>query len=314
MRNESEINIKYEEAKQELTALSQFVLDSLKPPSGAYAFFHFSSNALTRLADCQRIVTRLFHEVRALANLSRKLDGIESFHKISPGQPFPEEVQTIVHEQAEINSYAQLDLESLYMFGVTLLDQWSLQALCIGNLQTKRKHPFDELVHSLEFDKGLVLQPLWSKLKVKILWLYYQIKFYRNRFIVHANTPLQRGTNRSVYGEEFKLHTPTPPGWLDEEKLDNEIRKILYLAPEYIQRAKDDYWEKSRPGALIESIFDNIGNIDNKKDQDKAVELFSKKGGMTPSFHAIGYNLFEFIAEGAAALSRATLFPMAGPN
>jgi len=195
----------------------------------------------------------------------------------------------------------QIDFESLYMFGAILLDQWALQAIAVGCLPIKdglkKSKPFVALLEFFEENKENKLSLIWKKLKEEMLWLNYQMRFYRNRFIVHANRPWQRGTTRSVYGDDYNLFTPTPPGWLDDEKLDEEIKKLINFAPGYIRTAPDNYWEKEHPAALIEKIFNNIGNVENKNDREKIASIYGQKGGTTPTFQVIAKRLFHFISE-----------------
>lgn len=291
-----------EKAESYLHQLSKTVLEGLRPAPGPYAFFHHSAHALERLNDCHRVVARLFEQRRLLTKL-----GIEFAKKEPkdwpPGIPYPKEVQNIMRAEEKFTAYMKLDLETLYIFGEILLDQWSLQAVMVANLGLPRKYPFTELVIFFDSGKKSLLDPIWETLKGKMLWLYYNLRFYRNRFIVHGNRPWQRGTTRLVYGDDFNLHTPTPPGWLDDEKIDNEIRKLVHLAPEHIQKAPDDYWEKARPGRLIEMIFYNIGNISDRRDREKVAALFGQKGGSAPTFQVIARNLFELVGEGTEILN-----------
>lgn len=284
-----------ERAEKSLHELSKTVLEGLKPPAGPYGFFHHSAHSLERLQDCHRIIKRLFSGRARITELAHQQNA--AIPKEWPaGVPYPEEAQKIMSQEDEINAYMKQDLEALYMFGGILLDQWSLQAIVIANLNLPKKHPFTEVVGFFESGQTSILDLIWDQLKENILWLHYQLRFYRNRFVVHANRPWQRGTTRSVYGNDFNLFTPTPPGWLDDKKLDEEIKKLIHLAPDYIQKAPDDYWEKERPRALIERIFNNIGNINDKKDREKVASIYGQVGGSTPTFHVIASRLFEFVA------------------
>jgi len=293
-------------AEKNLRELSDIVLKGLKPPAGAYAFFNHSSHALSRLGDCKKILKRLYRERYDLVELAILQDRAMP-NDWPAGTPYPEEVQKIMRKEAELNGLMQLDFESLYIFGGILLDQWALQAIAVGNIPLKKKgaqglNPFIDLLLFLENGNKSVLDSLWESLKSKMLWLHYHMRFYRNRFIVHANRPWQRGTTHGVYGENFNLHTPTPPGWIDDEKLDEEIKKLIRLAPERLQKAPEDHWERARPGALIERVFDNIGNIENKEDRKKVADIFGEKGGSTPTFQILAKNLLTFVAEGASIL------------
>lgn len=299
--SKKEIDDLVDRVEKNIRELSKIVLEGLKPPSGAYAFFNHNAHALSRLEDCRKILGRLYRQRYLLVELAVKREEIEP--KDWPaGTPYPENVQQIMKQEDKINGLTQLDMESFYIFGGILLDQWSIQTISVGSLSLKKKHPFVELLEFFEDENKSLLDNVWAKLKKEMLWLHYQLRFYRNRFIVHANRPWQRGTTRSVYGEDYNLHTPTPPGWVDDKKLDEEIKKLIHLAPEHIQRAPDDYWEKSRIGALIERIFDNIGNIDKKEDREKVASIFAQKGGSTPTFQVLAKNLFYFIAEGTDIL------------
>ena len=288
--------------EESIHQLSKTVLDGLKPPSGAYAFFNNTSYALSRVGDIKKIIHRMFNEVWALAFLSLKEQ--RATPKNWPaGVPYPEKVQLIMRKSGEVNGLAQLDMECLYIFGQTLLDCWSLLAIAIGNIQLKKIHPFVELINYFEEKPENSLKIIWEKFKPRMLWLHYQVRFYRNRFIIHANRPWQRGTTRTSFGEEYNLHIPTPPGWLDDKKLDEEIKSLLPLTPSRIKDASDGYWEKERPGRIIEVLFDIIGHIDKKEDREKIAELFGKKGGATPTFQIVAKNLLEFFWEATDMLN-----------
>jgi len=291
------------EAKTNLDLLSKTVLEGLNPPAGAYAFFNHISHALSRIKDIGMITDRLYEEINALIRLSIEEQRIQP-NTLKPGEPYPEPYQVILSKSSEINEYAELDMESLYIFGQVLLDQWGLIAAAVGGLKLKGEHPFVELVKHFEETPTSPLKDIWDGYKSQILWLHYQIRFYRNRFIIHANRPWQRGSTRTSLGEEFNLFIPSPPGWLDDEKLDEEIRKLLPLTPPRIKNAPDDYWEKARPGRIIEVLFDGIGEIENTEDRKRISELFGKIGGSTPTFQIILKNLLQFIAGATELLNK----------
>ena len=218
-----------------------------------------------------------------------------------PGTPFPEPVSTIMRRSQTATEFMKLDLECLYIFGGILLDQWALQAIAIGNVHCRKQYPFRELVDHLDGRENTKLQSVWQVTRNDMLWLYYQLRFYRNRFIVHATRPWQRGTTMSVYGDDFHLFVPSPPGWLDDDVLDKEINSLLYLAPERIRNAPDDYWEKARPGRLIEVLFDLIPQF-GKAEREQISSLFGKKGGSTPDFKVLASRLLRLVTVGTEHL------------
>jgi hypothetical protein len=289
-------------AEGRLHLLSKTLLGGKKPTPGPYAFFHQSSNSIEKLRTCQLILERLFRNRRRLTQLAVRERALLP-EDWPAGIPFPAELQKVMAENHKCSEYMRLDFESLFMFAVILLEQWSLQAIIIGTLDLPGKHPFDELVRTLESGNGEALQALWDNQREGMLWLYYQVKHYRNKFIVHANRPWQRGATSAVYGDDFKLWTPTPPGWIDDDAVNAEIRELMPFAPEALQRAPDDYCEKARPRALIERIFGNIGNVPKREDRERIAEVFAVVGGSTPSFQAIAEKLFRFLSEGTAILT-----------
>lgn len=140
MDYESITSIK-DKAEKNLHALSKTVLDGLKPPAGPYGFFHHSAHSLERLQDCHRITKRLFAGRAKITELARQQNAL--MPKDWPaGVPYPEEVQKVMRQEDEVNVYMKQDLESLYMFGGILLDQLSLQAIAVANLNLPKKHPF----------------------------------------------------------------------------------------------------------------------------------------------------------------------------
>ena len=289
-----------EKARSALAALSKTVLDGLRPPAGAYAFFNHNSYAISRVEDCKLILYRLCRGRVLLSHFTKLADAARPAGHPA-GVPFPDEMRRNLREEDWHTSLMKLDLESLYVFGTALLDSWALQAIATQTLPLKGLHPFVELTHYLE-DNPQALCGLWPQMKSEMLWLHFQLRFYRNKFVVHANRPWQRGTTRSSYGHDFNLHTPSPPGWLNDERLDQEIRALIGFAPDHIQKAPDNYWERS-PGALIERIFNNIGSVSRREDRERIARVFAKKGGSTPSYEILGKRLLDFVAEGSNRLA-----------
>jgi len=296
-----ELKALHDEAREEVGELSSTVLRGLNPPAGAYAFFNHNAQLLTRLRDCHAIVRRLYSNrkrLTALANEQRR----RRVDEWPSGIPYPEDIQKILQEESELVEYMKLDLESLYIVGTLVLDQWALQVIAVGALRCPKRHPFIELLDRFEKQEGEVSQGIWEECREDLLWLHYQMRFYRNRFIVHANRPWQRGTTRSRYGEDFNLFTPTPPGWLNDKQIDEDIHALLPFAPNRIRRTPKEHRERARPGALIERIFDNIGQIESRDKREEIARIFATKGGSTPTFQVLAKRLFSFVRESISML------------
>lgn len=294
-------------AADEIQNLSKRVLGTFNPPAGPYAFFAHSAHALEGLEDVERIVTRLYEGRHELTRLAHEEDRLKP-RGDEYTDPIPGEIQNILRQEHELSGYMKMDLESLYIFGGVLLDQWALQALYLGGLATNKtkKYPFASLAGLFEEEEPGPLDQVRIAVQIPMRWLYWQLRFYRNRFIIHANRPWQRGTTRSVYGEDFNLHTPTPPGWLSEDEegdINAEVRSYLRLAPPAIRDAPDEWWQKKSPRALLEVLFNNIGTIENQKDRERIGYLFGRVGGSLPTFQTLAENLLLLIRDGTRAVS-----------
>lgn len=294
------------DATSQLQELGKEVLDLLSPPPGPYAFFAHNAHALEGLEDVQRILTRLFRGRETLTQLSHEEDAIKPrADQYKP--PIPDDFQRLLQQQHELSGHMKMDLESLYIFGGVLLDQWSLQALYLGGLINKKRkqYPFARLVELFEQNVDTPLNPLGEAILPRAIWLYWQLRFYRNRFIIHANRPWQRGTTRSVYGNDFNLHTPTPPGWLseaEEHDINKEARSYLHLAPPAIRDAPDDWWQKESPRALLEVLFNHIGDVADRDQRERIGYLFGQVGGSLPTFQDLAENLLLLIRDGARSM------------
>jgi len=275
-------------------------MDALKPKPGPYALFYHNGNSIERLEDCWRICERLHKGRLKFTELAYELRQIEP--KDWPARtPYPADVQKVLNEQHELIAHMKLDHESLYLFSLMALDQWGLQAIYVGHLPLKMKYPFPELVSALEHGDAGLLNDLWPSQKEQMLWLHHHLRFYRNRFVTHANRPWQRSQALATFGEDFRLFTPTPPGWLDDAKCDKEIAALIDLAPENIRNLPDGHRSKE-PRALIARLFDNIGNIPDRVGRERVAELYGKVGGETPTFQTTAERLFTFLREGTAKL------------
>jgi len=301
---EDDLRVLADTAERELQALSTIVLEGRKPPTGAYAFFHHSGHTLARLKDCRLILQRLYQGRRLLTDLAWEHRSMRLRGELVDG---PGDRPLLESEQRENEavSYMQIDLESLYLFGGTLLDQWAYQAIAVGGLaftKEQREKPFIALLDHLESKKAQSgpLKPLWDECGKSMIWLHCHLRVYRNTFIVHSNRPWQRGNDRGTFGEDFQLHTPSPPGWLDDAEVDAKILELGRRAG--VSTAEgDDEWR--RPPLTLQNLMARIADLP-KADRDEVIRLYKAKGGSTPTFQVIANRLFELIATGTSVLIR----------
>ena len=301
-------------AEEALKQWSKTILEGIRPPSGPYAFFHHNAHALERLKDVRRTLERLYEGRTTL----RVLD--EQERALIPsdwpgGTPFPDNIQAVMKQSHEVNEHVKMDFEVLYMFGNILLDQWSLCVAYAAGLPKPADFTFLGLVQCLE-DQGFSgpLTELWTRHAPDMLWLNGQIRFYRNRFVVHADRPWQRGNTRSTFGHEYALFVPSPPGWLADEEIERKIKALLPLAPQWLQQARDDYWEKANARALLARLLDHLGEIQSKSDREAVLRFVGQFGTTTPTFQVVGARVLKFIAEATGCMDLITKSNLSSVN
>lgn len=276
--------------------LNKTIHTLIKFTPGPYALFHHHSHLQERINDVKRIITRLGENKKELNDISIKETAIRP-KKIRPGKPFPKRFQKLTQRKNELTGQMKMDMESLYIFGNLLLDQWAYVIAYLIGHNNPDKFSFHTLYEKMSSkkDKGVLLD-IWNKHRKDIYWLYYQLRSYRNIFIEHVRRPWQRGSTASVYGDDFNLFMPTPPGWLDENIINQRLKGVFHLAPRALKEAPDDYWEKRNLHRALEVIFMNIDSVENHKDREKVWDVWKDVGGSTPSYDIVALRLMSFVA------------------
>lgn len=272
----------------------------IKP--GTYKIFYHHSYLIGRINDIKVILNRLGKNRQELRNLAIKKEKFTP--KKYKTKKFSKKLQEIFSRSSNLTHQMQYDLESLYIFGNLALDQW---AYLIGHIFDIRTREFD--FHNLYEEIAKKKKPnqeiadALEKHKANIIWLYFQVRFFRNIFIEHLRDPWQRGNTMSVYGDEFNLFIPSPPGWLPEEEKRDLLQSIQDYMPDYLKKAPDDYWEKANPRRVLEIIYHRIDSIPEHKDREKIWDVWRKVGGSTPSYDLIAFRLVYFLHESVKTIN-----------
>lgn len=284
-----------DEAIESQQTLNKKIHELIKITPGPYSLFHHHSHLIERIKDMKNVLRRLGLNKKELTDLAIKENSLKPY-KIIPGKPLPKPVQKLHQRSQHLTELMKLDMESLYVFGNLLLDQWAHVIAYLLGVANPELFNFQQLyeIMSSNGDKG-VLNAVWDKHHPDIYWLYYQIRSYRNIFIEHVRRPWQRGNTMSVYGDDFNLFIPTPPGWLDDKDVAKQIKSIGYLAPEELKRMPDDYWEKKSLKRTLELTFNSIDRIPKKIDREKVWDIWKEVGGSTPSYDVIASRLVRFM-------------------
>jgi hypothetical protein len=282
---------------------SKFILETLSPPAGPYALFHHHGHFLERLENVSSILERMGLARYRISVLNERFERREPKTGIKPGKPYSEYLQKISREEHKLTGLMRLDNESLYIFGNMALDQWSFNIAYSLGLKNPDKYDFQYLIMQLQAKKyDPKLKPFIDRHFKDAIWLYYQLKFYRNNFIEHVRRPWQRGSTMSVYGDDFNFFIPTPTGWISDEKQVEMIRPILHLAPDAYKRLPDNDWQK-KPRALLEAIFKNIDSIESQVDRENVWNVWKEIGGSVISFHILSNRLIKFLDESSVTLT-----------
>jgi hypothetical protein len=255
-----------------------------------------------RMRDVETIVTRLIENRRLLTEVIRKEEMLRPKKRIYK-QTLSKRLQVVVQKRSELHQQLKLDMESLFIFGNLLLDQWAYVIGYLVGYKEPEKFNFVSMTYHLQSkgDKGLV-EPLWNNHYSDILWLFYQIRNYRNIFIEHVTGPWQRGTAMETYGDSFRLGSPSPVGWMSDEKIEQAVNQIRHLAPEWARRPGALDWYTKYPHQHLEIIFFYIDGINEQHQREEVWNVWKKVGGWTCSYDMIAFRLMRFLAESAITM------------
>lgn len=280
--------------------LGRILLAAHAPPAGAYAIFNHLSHFQTRTEDFARVARRL------LVGRSLLTDAIrEEVKTAAQNEPYGHEHQRTLHVVHELSTDMRLDFESLYLFGTLTLDQLAHVALRIGGLPLKGAgtgpgSAFTLLVKWLENGRYGALDELWVTVGTELVWVKWQMWFFRNQFVVHADRPWQRGSNYGHTTDDFSLFIPAPIGWNDNGPL---LRQVADTWAEVQEGLGDPRAPAVTPPAvLLDTMFDRIDEIPRVDRRQKIGELRAQMGGTTPTFQIVAGRTLLFLRDAIQVL------------
>lgn len=287
-----------EQALKNYGLLSDKILALTAPSPGSYALFTLNAQVLERMRDVSIILARLLENGKLLRELSLRDDILRPKKRIRYGKLPAKRLLAVRQKSHEVNQQMKLDMESLFIFGNLLLDQWARVISYLVGSNQPEDCDFVKLVNYLQSktgDKG-VLQPMWDNHSKDMLWLLYQIRNYRNIFIEHSKDPWQRSTGRHTYGEDFRLGSLAPVDWLSQAEIEQAVKKIRYLAPRWAKPPYSDWYDQN-PRQLLEVLFFFIDEVNEQEDREKIWKVWKKVGGSTFSYDMIAFRLMRFMAQ-----------------
>lgn len=269
------------------------------------AVFYHIGYLLERIKDVQRIMMRMALTRKELTDLQIKIHSLTPT-KIIPGMPYPKRLQKVNRRSDNLREQMRQDMESLFIYGNLLLDQWSYVISYIAGYEIpknekekasgKKELNFMGLLNLLQSKEytGELVQ-FWNTHKKDIIWLNFHLRAYRNIFVEHMRKPWQRGTTMASYGDDFNFHIPTPVGYVNEVKKKKVLQEIYKLAPQRLKDMPDDYWEKKNLHRVLEVTLYYIDELEDQCDRDKVWEAWHMLGGSAPSYDTIGIRLLNYV-------------------
>lgn len=291
-------------------SFSRLIIEARKPPSGPYALFYHHGHFIERLNDVALILERMGRARARITTLNERQAKFEAKRPARPG-PVPKALQRIFSERHKLTTLMRLDNESLYVFGNLTLDQWALTIAYALGLARPETYDFHRLVMQLQ---AATVDPKLATMQQRHLrdaiWLYYQLRFYRNIFIEHVRRPWQRGSTMSAYGADFNFFIPTPVDWIPKDKEQELINSIKHLAPEWIRNLRPDDW-RAQPRAVLEATFKQIDDIPTQHAREQVWNVWKEIGGSVVSFAILGTRLVGFVQASTETMFEAV---QAGPQ
>lgn len=109
----------------------------------------------------------------------------------------------------------------------------------------------------------------------------------------------------SVGGEDFSPFVPTPPGWLEGERILAAFESIKEVTRAAFPSIDVD---GENPQVVLENVFHRIDEVGSQADQQKVWDAWKVVGGSTVGFDVIATRLAEFL-NGSFRTSANTLNP-----
>jgi hypothetical protein len=283
--------------------LDRIVGESTSAPPGPYSFYHHHGHLVERLSNVAQIIERIGRARWRFTVLNERRARIEPKRPPKPGAPFSKKAQAIIREEHQLTQRMRLDVESLYIFANMALDQWAY-TIAYG-LEAPDSYDFRRLVEQLQVQSPIdPIRTLAQRHLRDVLWLFYQLRFYRNNFIEHVRRPWQRGSSMTVYGSDFNFFVPSPSGWIPATTERQMIADIYRLAPQWVKDLPDDHWQK-KPRATLEAMFREIDRIPKQADREKVWAVWSEIGGSVVSFDVLSSRLVAFLLASLETLTEA---------
>lgn len=273
----------------------------IKP--GPYRLFYHHGLLVERIKDLRIVIERLGKNRKRITELSIRENKYRP-KKIRHGKPISKRLQKIANETHQLKSEMKLDMEILYIYSNLALDQWAHMIWLLTGSEGGEKYPFHELTMALQKkgDKGH-LEKFSKNHLTDVVWVYYQIRMFRNVFVEHARDPWQRGSTMGVLGDDFRLFFPAPVGWVTKDEMNQIINDLKKSVPSWLNKALGSSVTEGNPRMYLEIVYNNIDKIPKQNSREQVWNAWKKLGGSVPSYDRLGFRLFKYLNESISTVT-----------
>jgi len=253
------------------------------------------SYLIKRLDNIKVLIERLgAQDVRSisLAARERALTPV-----IRPPHKFSKRLQAVMEERTEIAGGMQLDLESLYIYGNLALDHWAriVGHICNTPSLYSDGYPFAKLYQMIcQALPPTELSVVIANHRQDIIWLYYNLRIYRNGFIEHLDKPMQRGSTSYNNRIGFSFFSPAAVGSVSATQEQGLHNTISHIAPQFTATLRPGHWQR-RPRGSLQLMFQNIDQIQSYDDRERISRVWKQLGGETVSYEVLARRLINLL-------------------
>ncbi len=152
---------------EKLKELEKKIYSQKKNEKGPFAIFYYIGYMQERIKDVRRIMIRMVITRKRITELHFQENAVMP-EKIEPGKPYPKKVNEILQQMHELTEQMKQDMESLYIYGNLLLDQWAYVIGYISGYEVPEKSKAKPYFYYNDFEK--LFEDEATKKELKDFW------------------------------------------------------------------------------------------------------------------------------------------------
>lgn len=156
-----------DESLEKLRKLEKKLNEGKGSERGPFIIFYHVSFMLERINDVKRILVRMATTRKRLTDLHISENALMP-KKVAPGKPYPKRVQEVLKESNSLREQMKQDMESLFIYGNLLLDQWSYVIGYIAGYEVPEKNQMEPDFYFRELVK--LIPDKTAQNELKNLW------------------------------------------------------------------------------------------------------------------------------------------------